>query len=106
ANLLAKEHPDWKILVLCYNISLSRSIRQLIEQKFQQPENLFDFAVNEQGEMTTISRSNPIIVYNFHEWLRTDLKINESEIPEVLEKLKQGSITLPIYDAILIDEGQ
>ena len=106
ANLLAKQNPEWKILVLCYNISLSRSIRQLIEQKFQEPENLFDFVTDEQGEVKTVSRSNPITVYNFHEWLRTDLKIREEQIPTVIKKLEESQITLPTYDAILIDEGQ
>jgi superfamily I DNA and RNA helicase len=32
AKILAKEHPDWKILVLCYGIALSRSIRQMIDR--------------------------------------------------------------------------
>src|SRR5699024_5657315 len=31
AKLLAKDHPEWNILVLCFNISLAQFIRNMIE---------------------------------------------------------------------------
>jgi superfamily I DNA and RNA helicase len=43
AKLLSKAHPEWKILVLCYNISLANGIRQMINQKLSEPEDLWDF---------------------------------------------------------------
>ena len=99
AHLLAKEHPDWNILVLCYNISLSRGIRRMIQEKFKEPDLL-----EEEGE---VSESGKVRVFNFHEWLRQELKISkEEEIPDLLEKLEQGTEGFPCYDAILIDEGQ
>ncbi|OYD08481.1 3'-5' exonuclease [Paludifilum halophilum] len=94
ARLLAKAHPGWNILVLCFNISLSRGIRRMIDSKFQQSET----AINGVA-------ADSIRVRYFHEWLRRDLRMRESRIPEMLahpEKLK----TCPTYDAILIDEGQ
>ncbi|PTX63293.1 UvrD-like helicase family protein [Melghirimyces profundicolus] len=97
-HLLAKEHPDWNILVLCYNISLSRAIRRMVERKLRPS------ASKTEGEEDLASR---VRVYNFHEWLREELNIRrEEQIPEVLEQLNRGEGNLPRYDAALIDEGQ
>lgn len=105
AKLLVKEHPDWKILILCYNISLSRSIEQMIHHMMQEPDNLFDFDfTKEDADKPSTSRN--IKVCNFHAWLKNDLKITEKEIPSIVEKLEGGEAILPMYDAILIDEGQ
>ncbi|MEG6574104.1 hypothetical protein V6C31_06135 [Caldibacillus debilis] len=70
AKLLSKAHPEWKILVLCCNISLTNGIHQMINQKLSEPEELWDF------DFTTDERVNPItnhniIVLNFHIWLKT-----------------------------------
>src|SRR5699024_4984095 len=35
AKLLAKQHPDWKILILCYNISLASYMQQMIHHMIQ-----------------------------------------------------------------------
>lgn len=105
AKLLVKEHPEWKILILCYNISLSRSIEQMIHHMMQEPDNLFDFDfTKEDADLPSTSRT--IKVRNFHAWLKNDLKITEKEIPSIIEKLESGESILPMYDAILIDEGQ
>ncbi|GLI84203.1 DNA helicase [Rossellomorea marisflavi] len=101
AKLLAKEHPDWKILILCYNISLSRNIEQMVTHMMNEPDDLFDLAEDE-GK----GRTHHVTVRNFHAWLKHDLKITEKTIPAVLEKIKKGEAILPGYDAILIDEGQ
>lgn len=105
AKLLSKDHPDWKILILCYNISLSQNIKQMINLMLQEPDSLFDFDFNENPEGKVANKNN-ITVRNFHEWLKHDLKINEGRIPTVLEKLENNEVILPKYDAILIDEGQ
>lgn len=105
AKLLSKDNPDWKILILCYNISLSQNIKQMINLMMQEPDSLFDFNFNENP--TGISKTkNNITVRNFHQWLKNDLKITEDRLPTVLDQLENNQMILPKYDAILIDEGQ
>jgi superfamily I DNA and RNA helicase len=104
AKMLSKENPDWKILILCYNISLANSIQQMIIHMLNEPEDLFDFDFSNTTEMNV--KNENITVRNFHSWLKNDLRIHESQIPLMLEKLKKRETILPTYDAILIDEGQ
>ncbi|MBM7580975.1 3'-5' exonuclease [Jeotgalibacillus terrae] len=100
AKLLTKDHPDWKILILCYNISLSRFIEQMIAQMMTEPDNLFDF--DQEADLA----KHQIQVRNFHAWLKHDVKCKEQDIPVMVEKLRKKEAILPKYDAILIDEGQ
>lgn len=104
AKMLAKQHPDWKILILCYNISLARSIEQMIVHMMNEPDDLFDLDFS-SGEGRVINKHN-VTVRNFHAWLKNDLKISEDKIPAVIEKLEAKEAIMPMYDAILIDEGQ
>ena len=99
AKMLSKQNPDWKILILCYNISLANSIQQMIHHMLNEPEDLFDF------DIKTVQNHN-IIVRNFHSWLKNDLRIREQQLPEIIEKIEKHEAILPTYDAILIDEGQ
>ncbi|WP_088830569.1 3'-5' exonuclease [Paenibacillus tyrfis] len=103
AKMLAKAHPDWKILVLCYGIPLSRSLKQMIEQKLDEPDDLMDLI---NAEATNTIEVSKIEVYNFHEWLRNSLHMKDSEIPALLDKVIKNEAIVPTYDAILIDEGQ
>lgn len=105
AKILTKEHPDWKILILCYNISLARNIEQLIHHMMTEPDNLFDFNFSAEGAALQ-PNTHHITVRNFHAWLKNDLKMSEHAIPLMIEKLKNGEAILPTYDAIMIDEGQ
>ncbi|WP_461201965.1 3'-5' exonuclease [Anoxybacillus sp. TBDG-1] len=105
AKLLAKQHPDWKILILCYNISLAQGIRQMLEHMLSEPDSLFDFDFTKEHAMAKAA-NDQIIVRNFHEWLKHDLKMSEQQIPNILEKIDKKEAILPMYDAILIDEGQ
>ncbi|AXH98285.1 nuclease [Sporosarcina sp. PTS2304] len=105
AKLLAREHPDWKILILCYNISLAQNIEQMISHMMNEPESLFDFDFTNEGQPRQ-SADHLINVRNFHSWLRNDLRISEANIPVMIEKLQSGEAILPTYDAIMIDEGQ
>jgi len=100
AKLLVKENPNWKILVLCYGIPLSRNLKQMIDYKLNEPDDLFDFIEEET------TKSHQVEVYNFHEWLRNQLKTKEDDIPMLLDKASNKEAILPTYDAILIDEGQ
>jgi hypothetical protein len=101
AKMLSKQNPDWKILILCYNISLANSIQQMINHMLNEPEDLFDYDPSNQS----VSTKN-IIVRNFHSWLKNDLKIKEEHLPKIIEKMEKNEAILPTYDAILIDEGQ
>lgn len=103
AKMLAKAHPDWKILVLCYGIPLSRSLKQMIEQKLDEPDDLMDLI---NAEATNPIKASKIEVFNFHEWLRNSLHMKDSDIPALLDKLNKNEAIVPAYDAILIDEGQ
>ncbi|WP_179603198.1 3'-5' exonuclease [Neobacillus driksii] len=101
AKMLSKQNPDWKILILCYNISLSNAIQQMIHHMLNEPEDLFDFDPNAKS----VQNEN-IIVRNFHSWLKNDLRIREQQLPDIIEKLERNEAILPTYDAVLIDEGQ
>ncbi|MCU9614936.1 AAA family ATPase [Caldibacillus lycopersici] len=105
AKMLAKEYPKWKVLILCYNISLANSIQQMITHMLNEPEDLFDFDFSASNGLQQKSNDN-IIVRNFHSWLKRDLKLHEQQIPTIIEKLEKNEAILPKYDAILIDEGQ
>ncbi|WP_139991867.1 3'-5' exonuclease [Paenibacillus paridis] len=105
AKILAKQHPEWKILVLCYGIPLSRSLQQMINRMMDEPEDLFDW-VNLAEENQTISQHHNVEVYNFHEWLRKVLNVRDIDVPVLIEKLERKEAILPSYEAILIDEGQ
>ncbi|GHI00331.1 DNA helicase [Neobacillus kokaensis] len=101
AKMLSKQNPDWKILILCYNISLANAIQQMIVHMLNEPEDLFDFSASAKE----VENQN-IIIRNFHAWLKHDLKIREYQLPEIIEKIEKGEAILPTYDAVLIDEGQ
>lgn len=100
-KLLHKEHPDWKILVLCYNISLAKTIEGMILAKLNEPEDLVDMTNEKVHQLPSSIR-----VTHFHDWLYKDLKTREKKLPLLLEKLDKKEAILPQYDAILIDEGQ
>jgi superfamily I DNA and RNA helicase len=102
-KLLTKDHPDWRILVLCYGIPLSRKLKQMIDYKMNEPDDLFDFMAIESGDIQT---SANIEVYNFHEWLRNRFRMRDMDIPALLTKIAAREAIVPTYDAILIDEGQ
>jgi hypothetical protein len=103
AKMLAKSQPDWRILVLCYGIPLSRSLKQMIERMMNEPDDLFDLL---QTAASVNDKDSKIEVYNFHEWLRNSLNMKDSDIPALLEKADKNEAILPTYDAIMIDEGQ
>lgn len=109
AKILIKEHPDWKILVLCYGIPLSRVIRSLIDRMLEEPEDLFDFATSQMNTSSSLSlTSHPpqLQIATFHEWLWSTMRIQDKLIELYLDKINRGETILPQYDAILIDEGQ
>lgn len=101
AKMLSKQNPDWKILILCYNISLANAIQQMINHMMNEPDDLFDF-----DPTIKAVRNQNIIVRNFHFWLKNDLRIREQNLSSIIDKIEKKETILPSYDAILIDEGQ
>lgn len=96
AKYLAKTNPGWRILVLCYNVTLSRYIQHVIDSLEIEAEN-----------------ESKIEVCNFHFWAARHLGIKgaagdipEEELLRICQGIGQGKIKGPQYDAILIDEGQ
>jgi len=113
ARLLKMLHPKWKILIICYNITLRNYIRELINNL------LTDTGVN----------SNDIEIYHFHDFVynkvglpqikkyldaetkkkiyntNNDWQYYQGQIGSILmkhlNKINEGQ-----YDAILIDECQ
>lgn len=98
AKLLAQQYSNWRILVLCYGVPLSRTLKNMIDQN-NVSEGLSSSILYETNEQIKVS--------TFHEWLKNDFKINnDKEIPELLEKIEGGELSIPQFEAILIDEGQ
>ncbi|MFY9222453.1 MAG: 3'-5' exonuclease [Blastocatellia bacterium] len=98
ARILAQLHPDWKILVLCYNVSLTTMLKQMIDM------------------VALPKHSASIKVTNYHPFLAqlaARAKIEQASGEEWAEILSQklnklideGKYKVPIFDAILIDEA-
>jgi hypothetical protein len=101
AKYLKKLYPSWRILVVCYNISLSRYLNKLLELSGP-----------------TAGRSD-IEVFHFHGLVKhltkVDLSIRPGESDEKYDsrvgtilkgEIAKGTVKGGIYDAILVDEGQ
>ncbi len=98
ARILADANPAWRIVVLCFNVSLAAWLRS---------------RVFEGGAL----QGNALTVVHFHEWARDLLDRagigyarriydHQDAFPQlVLDALRDGRITQR-YDAVLVDEGQ
>ncbi|WP_411347225.1 3'-5' exonuclease [Paenibacillus sp. WLX2291] len=117
ARTLLREHPEWRVLVLCYGSPLSCNIRSMIRNKLSEPEDLFEWSAMESqiGDNDADDPLNrQLEIGTFHDWLYKQFplkfsmseKENERQIAELLDQLDSGKVTAPQYDAILIDEGQ
>jgi hypothetical protein len=105
AKALAKQHPDWKILVLSNNHSLSVILRDLIDELMDEPEDLFDWLMLEEQKDQKAHEHN-VEIYHFHEWLFNQLNVRAADVADLTAKLERKEAILPSYDVILIDEGQ
>ncbi|HOT98293.1 MAG TPA: 3'-5' exonuclease [bacterium] len=99
---LKQIHPRWRILVVCFNISLRQYLRQLIQVS---------------GNSGTVN--NDIDIFHFHGLVKELTNANLTKLPDESEDeydirvgriligaIAEGRIKKGIYDAILIDEGQ
>ncbi|MBN8725212.1 MAG: NERD domain-containing protein [Acidobacteria bacterium] len=98
ARILAQLYPDWKILVLCYNVSLTTMLKQMID-------------------MVALPKcSANIKVTNYHPFLAqlaARAKVEQASGEKWAEILSQnlnklideGKYKVPSFDAILIDEA-
>lgn len=97
AMFISKEHPDWKIAVLCYNKSLAAKLKSKIELL----ANELEFSG---------SNLNNITIVNFHKllWRIHPMSIDYNDKDFYFETWP--SMAMPyasnIFDAILIDEYQ
>ncbi|MGA3854631.1 3'-5' exonuclease [Bacillus pumilus] len=100
AKMLAEQHPEWKILILCYNAALKQNIKQMVHSKFTEPSEVLT------SEPKQIPNLKNIQILNFHQWIKKDHGITDIEIEPYIEKIENDASTVTKYDAILIDEGQ
>lgn len=83
---LALENPDWKILILIFGVTLSASIRDM---------------VNASGELPNVE------VMTFGEFIIEKFQMYDDEsLDSYLDAAERKEVTLPIYDSIAIDEMQ
>ncbi|MEH7479128.1 NERD domain-containing protein, partial [Bacillus altitudinis] len=76
AKMLAEQHPNWKILILCYNVALKQNIKQMIHSKYTEPD---DFLTSDHRKTPNL---NNIQILNFHHWIKKDHGISELEIDD------------------------
>jgi hypothetical protein len=110
ARYLALSHPDWRILILCYNRNLSREMTRLINPQ--------DYAA--AIEISTFHKWAKNIIYAAgiqyrSEYMQVRDRADEGvfsisdffqkEVPLLLDRVIDETSPQP-YDAILIDEAQ
>ncbi|WP_318617055.1 3'-5' exonuclease [Sporosarcina sp. YIM B06819] len=105
AALLARENPDWRILVLCFNIPLAKYLNTLVQIKVDEiPKKEQQASLFEEDKPEA---NGSIDVSHFHEFLKKHLNCyHDAEIPAIIEAIANKERIAPRFDAILIDEGQ
>lgn len=101
AAYLSRLHPTWRILVVCYNVSLCQSLRQLIMSYLpESPQtNIEIFHIYGLVKELTGASLAAHDDEKYPEW-------EERIIQTVKEGIETGEVAKGIYDAILVDEGQ
>lgn len=101
AKYLRQLHPDWRLLVVCYNISLRQYLKELIR-----------ISGHKHAEEN-------IDIYHFHGLVKELTNANlsrvnaeknddyDKRVGEILKgRIAMGTVNKGIYNAILVDEGQ
>lgn len=90
ARLLAAEHPDWSIQVLCYNRTLVRYLRELVGQdKVQVEIDTFYAWARRMGLHLPSARGG-----------------DDEAMKDSIERAITRGTAAETYDAVLVDEGQ
>ena len=111
ARILAKRHPNWKILILCYNKLLKKQIFNMLNPQDYDADIYIstfhgwarNYILNADDEFSSL----------YHEANKRAKKEDKKDdffqefVPKILNQMikSQGENQLP-YDAILIDEAQ
>jgi hypothetical protein len=103
AKILKMLYPNWKILIICYNITLRNYIKKFLLKNIN---------------LGTTVDTDIIEVYHFHDFISEKYNIYtpeqkddwvklQTELSKIInKKIDNGEITGDIYDAILVDECQ
>lgn len=107
ARYLAKKHPDWNILVLCYNKLLARHIYRILNpQDYSADITVMNY--HRWAKELITSAGSPYYITYSQEQLKNqqnkDYFFNEC-VPQLLSKVT-AETKIRKYDAILIDEAQ
>lgn len=100
AKYLARCNPGWKILVLCYNVSLVSSLRTLVSTNCSTEDKKRIDVLHYHGLVKKVANVSLVRDTNvsFEDW--------EAELANELKRTLTKDHKRPYYDAILIDEGQ
>lgn len=111
AKILKALHPDWKILVICYNITLRNYIKALLRELYKNADaktddvevwHFHDYAFRVLKALPDWREIHRQIGYEQRDW-----NLFQTNLGSVLtDKISTGDIKGGIYDAILIDECQ
>jgi hypothetical protein len=100
ARYLRKQHPDWRILVLCFNRVLARSLRTAIADEHVDVSSFHSWC-SQQLKSAGLILSPP--AGRGAQWDDYWVK----EVPQLLSQaFETGRVPTAQYQAILIDEGQ
>lgn len=111
AKILKAMHPDYKILIICYNITLKKYIRtkikELLSDVIVDDSNIdivhfHDFAYNVIRNYVSDGNNKIRSIGSQTEWDAYQSKIGDM----LLKGINDGEIKQGMYDAILIDECQ
>ena len=86
AKILARENPDWSIVILCYSVVLSRDIRDAVGD-------------SEQFSNIKVMTVNEFLYEYFRVW-------DEALFEGLLSHIEAGNVGVPRFEAILVDEAQ
>lgn len=103
AKYLKQLNPNWKILVLCYNISLRKYLEKLIQYSGTNTK--------QYNEGITVTHFHALVKelskVDLSKWVDESSEDYDKRVGLILQgKIAEGVIKKGIFDAILIDEGQ
>jgi len=101
AKFLKSVQTKWRVLVVCYNISLSRYLIELIKASGSQTDSDGIDVFHFHGLVKHLTRANLSPLDN-----ESDEQYDERIGQILLGRIAEGTVTKGSYDAIFVDEGQ